>query len=111
VPDVTLHKYVYGLYSYELVGPVYVFREFGQTEAGPVIEHGSFRITVTVKPQSAVFPELSVALHVTLVTPVLKDCPLSVVPVPVVAPVKIYTKLASPQLSEAAAFQSVPEWV
>ena len=67
--------------------------------------------TVTVKLQLFVFPKPSVAVQVTVVVPTLKPTPFSVVPVPVVAPVKAYVTEFSVQLSVAVAFHAVPECV
>ena len=68
-------------------------------------------ITVTVKVHCLVNPAPSVAVHVTVVTPLLKTTPFKFVPVPVVAPDKEYAKFTVIQLSVPVAFQSVPAFV
>src|SRR5260370_12698573 len=55
------------------------------------MDGGSASLTVTVKLQLATLPELSVALHVTVVVPTGKVDPLS----------GLHTTLAAPQLSLA----------
>jgi hypothetical protein len=58
-------------------------------------------LTVTVNEQLSLLPEASVILYFTVVTPLLKVVPLaSLVPDPVVAPVKVKVMIAPGQLSE-----------
>jgi len=56
---------------------------------GQVITGGIVSKTNTLNPQVAVFPDESVAVHNTFVTPTLNKIPASVLaPLPVVAPDK-----------------------
>jgi len=81
---------------------------------GQVTEGASSSLTVTVKLQLAVFAgeAPSETSTETVVTPVLKIAPFSVVfIVPVVAPESVYTIEATVQLSVAVTFHEVPLWV
>ena len=60
-------------------------------------------LTVTVKLQLALLPAASITFHITVVMPLLNTTPARVVlPVPVVAPVKVYTVEVIAQLSPLA---------
>ena len=63
--------------------------------------------TVTVKLQLDVFVEPSVAVQVTVVSPLLKVTPFNEVPVPVVTPLRLYAKVTVVQLSEPVASRLV----
>jgi hypothetical protein len=68
-------------------------------------------VTITVKLYGvAGLFDASRAFHVTVVNPELKAILLSVVPVPVVAPVRVYVSDETEQLSVAVAFQPMPVW-
>ena len=65
-------------------------------------------MTITLKLQEAVLFEASRAVHETVVRPALNTTLFRFVPVPVVAPDRVYEIEASEQLSVAVAFQPVP---
>ena len=81
----------------------------GLGEAVLLIDTSLLAFTFILIEQDAVFPQASVAVQVTVVSPSLNTALLSVVPVPVVAPDIVYKSAGIPQLSVAVAFQLVPE--
>ena len=67
---------------------------------------------VTVYAQVTKFPALSVAVHITVVAPRLKEIPSNVVkPEAIVAPVSSAVTVTIPQLSVAVASHAVPATV
>jgi len=71
---------------------------------------GVISVTDTVNEQVADRFPPSIAVQVTVVTPRLNGMPLSEVPVPEVAPVRVYEREAREQLSVAVASHAVPVW-
>ena len=67
--------------------------------------------TVTVKLQVALLPAASCTFQLTVVTPLLNTTPARLLPVPVVAPLKVYTVEVTPQLSPEVTLNSEPEAV
>ena len=106
VPQLSVAVALIALVEETQVHPALVLRLVlpltGQVITGTVLSN-----TVTVKLQVEVRALPSVAVHVTVVTPLLNILPFNVVPVPVVTPESEYATDTVVQLSVAVASRAV----